>query len=303
MAHPLPFTYRVKNILGVLMKYGSLIVEKKEYLVIKRILNFHKHYEDVAHKNALAQLSNKMEQAIIVGDDEMPKDVVRLYSEVRVSTINDAVQHYQLVMPMEENLKDGSLSVVSTLGAKLIGLASGDEIKNETNSDSFKILEQTVSSVYEDRLVAQEYIYQLNNLFHDKEMQFSNASLQQKKDVVTDNINQIFNDFADTELTAKELVYFTELRNNFDQLQQLESQMADESGFISQRNKVLEAINSNLDELAEVQLTEAQQLTHRSQKSLKVSKLLSSLEIGFLTVIGILFLFIVFYPNKRPNWY
>ncbi|WP_175443714.1 GreA/GreB family elongation factor [Flagellimonas zhangzhouensis] len=285
------------------MKYGSLIVEKKEYLVIKRILNFHKHYEDVAHKNALAQLSNKMEQAIIVGDDEMPKDVVRLYSEVRVSTINDAVQHYQLVMPMEENLKDGSLSVVSTLGAKLIGLASGDEIKNETNSDSFKILEQTVSSVYEDRLVAQEYIYQLNNLFHDKEMQFSNASLQQKKDVVTDNINQIFNDFADTELTAKELVYFTELRNNFDQLQQLESQMADESGFISQRNKVLEAINSNLDELAEVQLTEAQQLTHRSQKSLKVSKLLSSLEIGFLTVIGILFLFIVFYPNKRPNWY
>ncbi|WP_175455985.1 GreA/GreB family elongation factor [Flagellimonas zhangzhouensis] len=123
------------------MKYGSLIVEKKEYLVIKRILNFHKHYEDVAHKNALAQLSNKMEQAIIVGDDEMPKDVVRLYSEVRVSTINDAVQHYQLVMPMEENLKDGSLSVVSTLGAKLIGLASGDEIKNETNSDSFKIIE------------------------------------------------------------------------------------------------------------------------------------------------------------------
>ncbi|SDW81000.1 MCP four helix bundle domain-containing protein [Flagellimonas zhangzhouensis] len=174
---------------------------------------------------------------------------------------------------------------------------------NRLNRRSYNILEQTVSSVYEDRLVAQEYIYQLNNLFHDKEMQFSNASLQQKKDVVTDNINQIFNDFADTELTAKELVYFTELRNNFDQLQQLESQMADESGFISQRNKVLEAINSNLDELAEVQLTEAQQLTHRSQKSLKVSKLLSSLEIGFLTVIGILFLFIVFYPNKRPNWY
>lgn len=123
------------------MKYGSLIVEKKEYLVIKRILNFHKHYEDVAHKNALAHLSKKMEQALIVSDDEMPKDVVRLYSEVRISTMNGIEQHWQLVMPTEESQKDGKLSVVSTLGAKLIGLASGDEIKNETDSDSFKIIE------------------------------------------------------------------------------------------------------------------------------------------------------------------
>jgi len=123
------------------MKYGSLIVEKKEYLVIKRILNFHKHYEDVAHKNALAHLSKKMEQALIVSDDEMPKDVVRLYSEVRISTMNGIEQNCQFVMPTEESQKDGKLSVVSTLGAKLIGLASGDEIKNETDSDSFKIIE------------------------------------------------------------------------------------------------------------------------------------------------------------------
>lgn len=174
---------------------------------------------------------------------------------------------------------------------------------NRLNRRSYNILEQTVSSVYEDRLVAQEYIYQLNNLFHDKEIQLSKVGIQQKKEAITENINQIFNDFADTELTSKELVYFTELRNNFTQLQQLEGQVGNDSNSMLELNKVLEDINANLDELAEVQLTEAQQLTHRSQKSLKVSKLLSSLEIGFLTVIGILFLFIVFYPSKKPNWY
>ncbi|WP_285649726.1 MCP four helix bundle domain-containing protein [Allomuricauda sp. NBRC 101325] len=174
---------------------------------------------------------------------------------------------------------------------------------NRLNRRSYNILEQTVSSVYEDRLVAQEYIYQLNNLFHEKELELSKVGIQYKNELITNNINQIFNDFSNTELTTKELVYFTELRNNFIQLQELEHQINGDSNLKFQKNKVLEDINSNLDELAEVQLTEAQQLTHRSQKSLKVSKLLSTLEIGFLTVIGILFLFIVFYPNKRPNWY
>ncbi len=122
------------------MKYGSLIVEKKEYLVIKRILNFHKHYEDVAHKNALAHLSKKVERAIIVSDDEMPKDVVRLYSEVKISTMNGTIQNFQIVMPTEENQQAGKLSVVSTMGAKLIGLASGDEIQFK-NKDVFKIIE------------------------------------------------------------------------------------------------------------------------------------------------------------------
>ncbi|GLU42868.1 GreA/GreB family elongation factor [Allomuricauda sp. NBRC 101325] len=123
------------------MKYGSLIVEKKEYLVIKRILNFHKHYEDVAHKIALAHLSEKVERAIIVGEDDMPSDVIRLYSLIKVSNKQGKVERYQLVMPTEENKQEGKLSVVSTLGAQLIGLASGDEIKNAADSDSFKIIE------------------------------------------------------------------------------------------------------------------------------------------------------------------
>ena len=38
------------------MKYGSLIMEKKDYLTLKRILNFHRFYEDYAHKDALEQL-------------------------------------------------------------------------------------------------------------------------------------------------------------------------------------------------------------------------------------------------------
>ncbi len=174
---------------------------------------------------------------------------------------------------------------------------------NRLNRRSYNILEQTVSSVYEDRLVAQEYIYQLNNLFHDKEIQLNKVDVQQKKEVLTANIHRIFNDFADTELTVEESAYFNELRANFTQLQQLEGRVTDDASTRIQLSNVLEDINSNLDELAEVQLTVAQELTHRSQKSLKVSKLLSSLEIGFLTVIGILFLFIVFYPNKRPTWY
>ncbi len=41
---------------------------------------------------------------------------------------------------------------------------------NRLNRRNFSNVEQNVNSVFEDRVVAQEYIYQLNNLFHEKEL-------------------------------------------------------------------------------------------------------------------------------------
>jgi len=60
----------------------------------------------------------------------------------------------------------------------------------------------------------------------------------------------------------------------------------------------LARINNNLDELSEVQLYEGRQLTQRSQRSLGMNQLLSTLEIVFLVIIGILFLLIVFHREK-----
>ena len=40
-------------------------MEKKDYVTLKRILNFHKYYDDYAHQDALEQLAERIEKALV----------------------------------------------------------------------------------------------------------------------------------------------------------------------------------------------------------------------------------------------
>jgi len=125
------------------MKYGSLIMEKKDYLTLKRILNFHRFYEDYAHKDALEQLSDRIDRALVEDESNIPDDVVRLNSKVTVEFAQGTRQKFQLVPSTREELKENKISVVSTLGASLIGLAVNDRIQLGFPSDvkSFSIVD------------------------------------------------------------------------------------------------------------------------------------------------------------------
>ncbi|WP_422083364.1 GreA/GreB family elongation factor [Ulvibacterium sp.] len=118
------------------MKYGGMILEKKEYLTLKRILNFHKHYEDYAHKDALERLKESIDDALVKDEEEVPSDVVRLYSRVTLSSEEGGSRILRLVPPSEENTMGKRISVISTLGANLIGLAAGDTLQMEIPSDT-----------------------------------------------------------------------------------------------------------------------------------------------------------------------
>lgn len=124
------------------MKYGSLIMEKKDYLTLKRILNFHRYYEDYAHKDALEQLGNRIDKALIEDEVDIPDDVVRLNSKVTVEFGHGEKQVFQLVPSTKGDLKKNMVSVVSTFGASLVGLAVGDYIQLgfPTDVQSFKIV-------------------------------------------------------------------------------------------------------------------------------------------------------------------
>jgi len=124
------------------MKYGSLIIEKKDYLTLKRILNFHRYYEDYAHKDALEQLGDRINKALVQDETDIPDDVVRLNSKVTVEFMHGARQTLQLVPSTRRDLKENMISVVSTLGANLVGLAVSDKIQLGFPSDikSFRII-------------------------------------------------------------------------------------------------------------------------------------------------------------------
>ncbi|QLG44954.1 GreA/GreB family elongation factor [Costertonia aggregata] len=124
------------------MKYSNLILEKRDFVKLKRILNVHRYYEDYAHKDALERLKERIEDALVQDEENVPDDVVRLNSKVTVISRDGKSQVFHLVPPSEENIKEGNISVISTLGANLIGLAVDDTVQIGIPSDfkSLKII-------------------------------------------------------------------------------------------------------------------------------------------------------------------
>ena len=110
------------------MKYGNLIFEKKEFSMIKNYRADRYPLEDYAHKNLLELLDVNMSTALLFNADELPSDSVRMYSLVTVSITTKWSETFQLVAPFEANTKKNKVSVISSLGATVIGLSENDTV-------------------------------------------------------------------------------------------------------------------------------------------------------------------------------
>ena len=108
------------------MKYGSLIIEKKEFVLLKRILNLMGYYRDNTMRESVKKLLGALDTARILDKNGMPEDVIRFYSTVTLTSKNGWERKLTLVPPSEGNLRNGKLSVLSPLGTALIGFAKDD---------------------------------------------------------------------------------------------------------------------------------------------------------------------------------
>ena len=78
----------------------------------------------------LAELREELEHARVVGEEDIPADVVTLQSEVRVRDSETRVaSDYKLVSPAEADVSSGYVSVLAPLGTALLGYREGDEFE------------------------------------------------------------------------------------------------------------------------------------------------------------------------------
>jgi regulator of nucleoside diphosphate kinase len=75
----------------------------------------------------LATLTAELDQAVVVGPDEVPPDVVTMNSRVR---LRDGRRTWvmTLVFPEDANPEEGSISVLAPLGAALLGFRVGQTV-------------------------------------------------------------------------------------------------------------------------------------------------------------------------------
>ena len=174
---------------------------------------------------------------------------------------------------------------------------------NRLDQRHFSTIQTSVNSVYKDRVVVQDYIYQLSTIFHNKRLKLILSDNDNTITSENEKAQQLLVDFGLTKLTPEESSILNMLNRQFSKLQELENKITHPSNAIEAdlgivAGKTLEVMQQNLDALAKIQLSESEQLTELSNKSIGMNILLSKLEVGFMVIIGVAMLFLIFYPVR-----
>ncbi len=112
----------------------------------------HRQLTDLAlaatgHPEVADSLLNELERARVLPDDRVPADVVRMGCRVSYRTGNDEVREVELVYPARADIALGRVSVLTPIGAALIGLRTGQSITWITRDGRKQVL--TVTGVWQ----------------------------------------------------------------------------------------------------------------------------------------------------------
>ncbi len=126
-----------------MMKYGELIMEKKESELLRRMISMSHLTKDRSYRQSVIKLLQEMKTARVVSEAKMPLDVIRLNSEVAISVSENLQRKYFLVSPEKSDLKQNRISILAPMGLALFGYAKGDELEWEfpQGTHSIKILD------------------------------------------------------------------------------------------------------------------------------------------------------------------
>ncbi|WP_067037484.1 GreA/GreB family elongation factor [Allomuricauda sp. CP2A] len=126
------------------MKYGNLVIEKKEYVLLKRLMNLSGYYKDNTLRSSVKKLVGELETAKILDEAEMPEDVIRFNTVVTIISENGWNKTFKLVLPSRRDVKNNHISILTPMGAAVMGYAKGDSLVWEFPSGNQKLTIENV---------------------------------------------------------------------------------------------------------------------------------------------------------------
>lgn len=124
------------------MKYKHLMIEKKEYVLLKRLMNLSGYYKDETLRKSVKKIIGELETAQILDDAEMPDDIVRFNSLITIEAKDGWSKTFQLVLPVDSNFKEDKISILTPMGVAVMGYATNDtvvlEFSNGVNEHNIK---------------------------------------------------------------------------------------------------------------------------------------------------------------------
>lgn len=106
----------------------QLVLAKGDYEVIMMGLK-NGYSKNKFNRLEAEELEAELKKAKVVSNDELPRDVVRLNSQVTIKEEKEnKIMHLMLVMPEKADIKQGKISVMSPIGTALIGYRKGKKV-------------------------------------------------------------------------------------------------------------------------------------------------------------------------------
>lgn len=178
-------------------------------------------------------------------------------------------------------------------------------ITNLIDRNNFVRVRDSVVTIYEDRLVAKELIFEMSKSVNKKEIALvanDSSFFVEKNPMVNTQIESFLSRFEQTKLTPDESKIFEELKSNFKSLFTSETNLT--SANLKANTKALRFISNikdNLDDLSKIQISEGSRQLAISKKAINTVELFTQIEIYFLIFLAIVIQIIVIYNPKEKN--
>jgi len=181
-------------------------------------------------------------------------------------------------------------------------------VKNIMDERYVANLSSSCSTIYEDRLLPESYIFHLSEHLYKKQMLIDACDGQNDYLKVVDKnrgynakIDSILVDFEATYLTEEEAIFLADLKGNVSDLYDVESGFSEkgimDAAFAEVKNKsdiLISKASENLNKLSEIQLSVGKQLNDDSQRIVAGSSILSKFETAILIILGIMINALIF---------
>lgn len=181
---------------------------------------------------------------------------------------------------------------------------------NLMDKNHFEVVESALSSVYEDRLMAKDYLFRMSRQLQQKRNMLQHDDLVHAQNTILaadDSLEVLMTRFEGTKMTSDEAGYAEKLRESFGELKRNEQKLFEskEEGVVLLTQQKLikkhEEMILTIDKLFAIQMKEGKRQIDYSNSVIDRSNLIAKMEIGALIVIGLIIQFLIFFRPSRDD--
>lgn len=173
---------------------------------------------------------------------------------------------------------------------------------NQLDKQYYDTIKTTMKSIFEDRLVAKGYLYELNTLFLQKHITVLESDSAGMVDVSqNEQINLLIDEIEKRDLTDQEELRLKSFKRQWETLMTLEGQMNngnEREDLVDEYCDQLKNMEQRLSELAQLQIGEGESMIRSAQLSTEKNEFLSQIELILIILLGIVIQFLIFYKFK-----